>query len=89
MVRTIYKSGTVLYAGPFPKALQPNLTDFMLLELVKGMPRLHLNLGGGETHVLQLNKNVRRFLHMCIFNGFLWTFPSSKIVTFLEKETFH
>ena len=41
-----------------PRALQPNLTDFMLLELANGKPRLHLNLGGGTTHTLQLDRNI-------------------------------
>ena len=59
IVRTqVRDGGTILYSGPFPRALQPNLTDFMLLELVNGKPRLHLNLGGGATHTLQLDRNI-------------------------------
>ena len=55
--KTQYETGTLLYTGPFPDTLQPNLTDFFLLEVVKGKLRLHINFGS-ETNVLELHQPV-------------------------------
>lgn len=49
--------GTLLYTGPSPNNIVPNVTDFMAIELKKGKVNMYINFGSG-TKLLTLEQRV-------------------------------
>ena len=54
------EDGTLLYAGPSPYNVVPNVTDFLSLETRGGRLRLSVNFGGGsgQTRAVVLDQRV-------------------------------
>ena len=49
--------GTLLYNGPLPNTAITGVSDFMLLEIVDGKLKLHINFGSG-VRMLELEQQV-------------------------------
>ena len=49
--------GTLLYNGPLPNTAATGVADFMLLEIVDGKLKLHINFGSG-VRTLDLEQQV-------------------------------
>ena len=63
--------GTLLYNGPLPTTVVPGVSDFMLLEIVDGKLKLHINFGSG-VRTLELGQQVynerRKINNLCLYS---------------------
>ena len=55
--KTQSPDGTLLYNGPTPNTIVPDVTDFMLLQIKEGKLKLYINFGSG-VRILELGQQV-------------------------------
>ena len=70
--------GTLLYNGPLPNTAITGVSDFMLLEIVDGKLKLHINFGSG-VRMLDLEQQVILIRTSIDFKNSIWNFKFQEL----------